>query len=39
MLNIPKQIDYWRTTAENDIETAAILISEGSTSRGCSFAI
>ena len=37
MLNIPKQIDYWRTTAENDIETAAILISSGKYIEGMFF--
>lgn len=29
MLNIPKQIDYWETSADDDIETAGILIEKG----------
>jgi len=27
MINIAKQIEYWRTTAESDVETAEILIN------------
>lgn len=27
MINIQKQIDYWRSSSENDFETAEILIS------------
>ena len=37
MLNIPKQIEYWRTTADNDIETAAILINSGKYIEGMFF--
>jgi HEPN domain-containing protein len=37
MINIAKQIEYWSNTAENDIETAAILITSGKYIEGMFF--
>ena len=37
MVNIEKQIDYWIKSAENDIETAGILIREGRILHGMFF--
>jgi HEPN domain-containing protein len=37
MLNIQKQIDYWITGADEDIETAALLIREKRTLHGLFF--
>jgi HEPN domain-containing protein len=37
MINITRQIEYWRNTAENDIETAAILITSGKYVEGMFF--
>jgi len=37
MINIAKQIEYWCNTAENDIETAAILITSGKYVEGMFF--
>jgi len=37
MINIVKQIEYWRNNAENDIETASILITSGKFIEGMFF--
>jgi len=37
MINILKQIEYWRNTAESDIETATILINSGKYVEGMFF--
>ena len=37
MINVPKQIDYWKSTSESDIETASILISSGKYIEGMFF--
>jgi HEPN domain-containing protein len=37
MINIAKQIEYWRTTAESDIETASILVTSGKYIEGMFF--
>jgi len=37
MINIAKQIEYWCNTAENDIETASILITSGKYIEGMFF--
>lgn len=37
MLNIPKQIAYWKDSAEDDIETAGILIDKGKFVHGLFF--
>ncbi len=37
MINVAKQIDYWCNTAENDIETAAILITSNKFMEGMFF--
>ncbi len=37
MINLLKQIQYWRTIAENDIETASILITSGKFIEGMFF--
>lgn len=37
MLNIPKQIDYWKESADDDIETAGILIEKGKFVHGLFF--
>jgi len=37
MINIAKQIEYWCNSAENDIETAAILITSGKYIEGMFF--
>jgi HEPN domain-containing protein len=37
MINVPKQIEYWRNTAESDIETASILINSGKYVEGMFF--
>jgi HEPN domain-containing protein len=37
MINVTKQIEYWCTTAENDIETAAILITSNKYVEGMFF--
>jgi len=37
MINIVKQIEYWCTTAENDIETASILVASGKYVEGMFF--
>ena len=37
MINIAKQIEYWCNMAENDIETAAILITSGKYIEGMFF--
>jgi len=37
MINVAKQIDYWHNSAENDIETAAILITSNKFIEGMFF--
>lgn len=37
MINIIKQIDYWKNTAENDIDTALILVRSGKNVEGMFF--
>ena len=37
MINIAKQIEYWSNTAENDIETAAILVTSSKYIEGMFF--
>ena len=37
MINVAKQIDYWSKSAENDIETAEILITSGKYLEGMFF--
>jgi HEPN domain-containing protein len=37
MINVAKQIEYWCNTAENDIETASILIKSGKYIEGMFF--
>ena len=37
MINVLKQIDYWKSTSESDIETASILISSGKYIEGMFF--
>ncbi len=37
MINISKQIEYWRKTADDDIDTAAILIKSGKYIEGMFF--
>lgn len=37
MINICKQIEYWRKTADDDIDTAAILIKSGKYIEGMFF--
>lgn len=37
MINIQKQIEYWQTTAQNDVETADILIKSGKFIEGMFF--
>ncbi|MEK7720389.1 MAG: HEPN domain-containing protein [Bacteroidota bacterium] len=37
MINIGNQIEYWRNTAENDIDTASILVASGKYIEGIFF--
>jgi HEPN domain-containing protein len=37
MINIVKQIEYWRNTAESDIDTASILVRSGKNIEGMFF--
>lgn len=37
MINISKQIDYWRKTSEGDVETAEILVKSGKYIEGMFF--
>jgi len=37
MINVLKQIDYWKSTSESDIETASILIASGKYIEGMFF--
>jgi HEPN domain-containing protein len=37
MINVLKQIEYWQTTANNDVETAEILIKSGKYIEGMFF--
>ena len=37
MINVAKQIEYWRSSSENDIDTAALLISSGKFIEGMFF--
>jgi HEPN domain-containing protein len=37
MINIGNQIEYWRNTAENDLDTASILVTSGKYIEGIFF--